>query len=66
MRWLQDFQMKPTAPVDDEGMAARINHNTPIQMARIKKFLESGRARGASEASPAAASEDQEGATWSP
>jgi aromatase len=42
MRWLQDFQMKPTAPVDDEGMAARINRNTPVQMARIKKLIEEG------------------------
>jgi aromatase len=42
MRWLQDFQMKPAAPVDDEAMAARINRNTPIQMARIKEYLESG------------------------
>jgi aromatase len=40
MRWVQDFHMKPEAPVDDAGMAARINHNTPIQMAGIKKIIE--------------------------
>ena len=43
MRWLQDFQMKPTAPVDDSGMTIRINTNTPIQMNRIKQLIESGR-----------------------
>jgi len=42
MRWLQDFRMLPTAPVDDAAMADRINRNTPIQMARIKKIIESG------------------------
>jgi aromatase len=40
MRWLQDFQMKPTAPVDDAGMTDRINRNTPVQLARIKNFIE--------------------------
>lgn len=40
MRWIQDFHMKPDAPVDDEGMAARITRNTPIQMANIKAILE--------------------------
>lgn len=44
MRWLQDFQMKPTAPVDDDAMAERINRNTPVQMARIKSLIESGEA----------------------
>ena len=44
MRWLQDFQMKPGAPVDDAGMTARINRNTPVQMARIKQLIESGEA----------------------
>jgi len=42
MRWRQDFHMKPAAPVDDAAMADRINRNTPIQMARIKKIIESG------------------------
>jgi aromatase len=42
MRWMQDFQMRTTAPVDDAGMTERINTNTPIQMARIKELIESG------------------------
>ncbi len=42
MRWVQDFQMKPGAPVDDAGMTARINRNTPVQMAHIKEILEAG------------------------
>lgn len=40
MRWVQDFQMKPTAPVDDAAMANRINTNTPIQMGVIKAKIE--------------------------
>jgi aromatase len=40
MRWVQDFQMKPTAPVDDTQMAERINKNSPIQMATIKEKIE--------------------------
>lgn len=40
MTWVQDFQMKPGAPVDDEGMAARINRNSPIQMQAIKEKVE--------------------------
>ncbi|HLQ61277.1 MAG TPA: SRPBCC family protein [Candidatus Acidoferrales bacterium] len=42
MRWEQDFQMKPTAPVTDEQMARRINTNSPEQMRIIKEKLESG------------------------
>ena len=33
--------MRPQAPVNDEQMAARINHNTPIQMAAIRAKVES-------------------------
>ncbi|MGZ6995094.1 MAG: SRPBCC family protein [Acidimicrobiia bacterium] len=40
MRWVQDFQMKPEAPVNDEQMAERINTNSPIQMAHIKAAIE--------------------------
>jgi len=40
MRWVQDFQMKPTAPVDDTQMAERINKNSPIQMTTIKEKIE--------------------------
>jgi aromatase len=41
MRWVQDFAMKPEAPVDDAGMTAHINENSIVQMARIKGILES-------------------------
>lgn len=40
MRWVQDFHMKPTAPIDDPGMTDRINHNTRVQMDRIKRQIE--------------------------
>ena len=40
MRWIQDFAMKPTAPVDDEGMTQRINHNSRIQMDLIREKIE--------------------------
>ena len=40
MRWVQDFQMKPTAPVDDTWMENNINTNTPIQMQAIKEKVE--------------------------
>lgn len=40
MRWIQDFAMKPTAPVDDEGMTQRINHNSRIQMDLIREKVE--------------------------
>jgi aromatase len=41
MRWSQEFAMKSAAPVDDAGMAARINRNTPEQMRLIKQRIES-------------------------
>jgi aromatase len=40
MRWSQEFAMKPGAPVDDAGMAERINRNTPVQMNLIKQRIE--------------------------
>jgi aromatase len=40
MRWVQDFRMKPTAPVNTEGMVARINTNTPREQAAIKEKVE--------------------------
>ncbi|GAA2517692.1 SRPBCC family protein [Winogradskya consettensis] len=43
MRWVQDFAMKPTAPVDDATMTERINANTVHEMARIKRIIESAR-----------------------
>jgi aromatase len=40
MRWIQDFHMKPDAPVDDVAMTARINENSVTQMERIKGLVE--------------------------
>jgi aromatase len=53
MRWVQDFRMRPDSPVDDAAMTRRINENTAVQMARIKKTVEraaAGRARPAGSA----------------
>lgn len=47
MRWIQDFQMKPQAPVDDAWMEANINKNTPIQMGVIKEKIERQAREGA-------------------
>jgi aromatase len=40
MRWVQDFAMKPTAPVDDAAMTDRINRNSVVQMERIRERVE--------------------------
>jgi aromatase len=40
MRWSQEFAMKAGAPVDDAGMADRINCNSPVQMNLIKQRIE--------------------------
>ncbi len=40
MRWVQDFAMKPDAPVDDAGMTDRINRNSVVQMERIRDQVE--------------------------
>lgn len=40
MRWIQDFRMKPGAPIDTAGMTDRINANSVVQMARIKGLVE--------------------------
>lgn len=40
MRWVQDFEMKDAAPVDDATMQERLNRQTPIQMALIKSKVE--------------------------
>lgn len=47
MRWVQDFAMKPQAPLDDEAMSERLNRNTSIQMARIKRLVEEEAERAA-------------------
>jgi aromatase len=40
MRWVQEFQMRQDAPVDDAAMAEIINANSPVQMAAIKAKIE--------------------------
>lgn len=40
MTWVQDFSMKPQAPVDDQGMTERLNTNSPIQMDVIRRKIE--------------------------
>ncbi|MFC8447514.1 SRPBCC family protein [Kitasatospora sp. NPDC057223] len=40
MRWIQDFAMKPTAPVDDNGMTNHINRNSRVQMQLIREKVE--------------------------
>lgn len=49
MRWIQDFAMKPTAPVDDAGMTEHLNRNSRIQMELIRDKVE----QHAREAGPA-------------
>jgi aromatase len=40
MRWIQDFAMKPDAPVNDDQMTDYINRNSVLQMTRIKALVE--------------------------
>jgi aromatase len=40
MRWVQEFHMKPEAPVDDDWMENNINTNTKKQMSIIKERVE--------------------------
>jgi aromatase len=40
MRWVQDFRMRPDAPLDDVAMTARINHNSRIQMDHVRAQVE--------------------------
>ena len=40
MTWVQDFAMKPSAPVDNAGMTERINANSRVQLAVIKERIE--------------------------
>ncbi|SNQ45978.1 putative polyketide cyclase [Frankia canadensis] len=46
MRWVQDFHMRPAAPLDDAGMTARINTNTAREMAVIRDKVERAAAVG--------------------
>jgi aromatase len=47
MRWVQDFRMRPGAPVDDETMTANINANSRIQQAVIRDKVEAAARAGA-------------------
>ncbi len=47
MRWVQDFQMRQEAPVDDAAMARHINRSSAVQMARIKGLVEKAAANHA-------------------
>jgi aromatase len=40
MRWVQDFRMKPRAPIDTAGMTTRINANSKVQMELIRQKIE--------------------------
>ncbi len=40
MRWVQDFRMRPEAPIDTEGMTRRIDANSKVQMKIIKEKVE--------------------------
>jgi aromatase len=40
MRWVQDFEMKPDAHADDDGMAEHLNRTSRTQMTRIKEIVE--------------------------
>jgi aromatase len=40
MRWVQDFRMRPEAPVDTAGMTRRIDANSKHQMAIIRDKVE--------------------------
>jgi aromatase len=45
MRWVQDFRMRPEAPVDTAGMTERIDANSKIQMAVIRDKVEAAARR---------------------
>jgi aromatase len=44
MRWVQEFVLRPTAPVDDAGAVAFLNQETKVQMAHIKEVVEAAAA----------------------
>lgn len=45
LRWIQDFQMKPNAPLDDAGMTERINRNSVREQGRIRSIVEAAALR---------------------
>jgi aromatase len=48
LRWVQDFAVRPDAPVDNVQMTAYLNRNTVLQMARIAGRVEAFARAGAS------------------
>ncbi|WP_131770614.1 SRPBCC family protein [Candidatus Protofrankia californiensis] len=58
MTWVQDFAMRPDAPVDDEAMTARINDNSVIQMEVIRDKVEKLAAGGVGVAGGAGGARD--------
>ena len=48
MRWVQDFEMKPAAPLDDAAMTERLNTNSAGQLKLIKDKIEAAATRGGS------------------
>ncbi|MEV4173362.1 SRPBCC family protein [Nonomuraea sp. NPDC049709] len=40
LRWIQQFEMKPSAPVDNEGAARHLNEQTRNEMRHIKEVIE--------------------------
>ena len=53
MRWMQDFAMKPEAPVDDDWMTDNINRNSEVQMGLIRDKIEQAAARAPQRRPPA-------------
>jgi aromatase len=53
MRWLQEFEMRPTAPVTTRVMTERINSNSKVQQSVIARKVEDA-ARMTAESGPAA------------
>ncbi|MFW5415192.1 SRPBCC family protein [Nocardiopsis sp. CNT-189] len=47
LRWVQEFEMKPQAPVTQEAMTEHLNKNTVIQMGHIRDRIEARAARSA-------------------
>ncbi|WP_435215652.1 antibiotic biosynthesis monooxygenase [Streptomyces sp. bgisy034] len=58
MRWIQEFTMKPSAPVDDSGAEDHLNRQTVKEMARIKKLIEEAAAQAGGDGSTAGEGSD--------
>jgi aromatase len=50
LRWIQWFQVTPGAPLTDEAMAEYINHNSRLELDRIKDIVEKKVKAGSSSA----------------